>query len=342
MAKISPATMTAAIFAILIGLVGAYAVRQFLSQAEVVAEQQEPEEQKPPEMVYVPVAARDMQIGQKVTINDIVIRKIIKAEFGDSEFVGQQFMTATDQITGRQLQSDLTTGSVFKPDSFFPDGMGPGITRLLQPGQRAVTVPIRNIGAVEGFAAPGTQVDVMFRSEPAEEMPETTLTLLEYVEVLAIDRIALPGQVAGAGMSGPATVTLAVSPPQAKALKAVEGRGELSLALRHPDDDGSIVSIGLNSSDHLTLNQLIGGPPPKRETTMEIFNAGQRQVMTFVDRSPRRSLNPGLIRTPVGPGNIVRDQPADTDSTVSQVDPESVSVAATATVADDKTQAVTP
>lgn len=305
MAKISPATMTAAIFAILIGLLGAYAVRQFLSQSEVVAQAEEPP--PPPAMVYIPVAARDMALGQMIALTDIIVRKIPQAEFGASEFVGKQFMRATDQIIGQQLQEPLDAGSVFHPRQFYPEGMGPGIERLLKPGLRAVTVPIKNIGAVEGFASSGTLVDVMFRSQAAEEVPETTLTLLEHVEVLAIDRNVLPGQVTGAGISGPATVTLAVSPAQAKALKAVESRGELSLALRHPDDVGSTVSMGLGSSDHITLNQLIGGPPAKRTTTMEVYKGGQREVLTFTQQSRPRGLDPGLIRTPVGTENIVQD-----------------------------------
>lgn len=337
MAKLSPATMTAAIFAVLIGLAGAYTVRQVLSQPEAVAE--EAPEPAPPEMVFVPVAARDMPIGREITMNDIMIRKIPKDEFGDSEFVGKEFMKTPEQIKGQQLQVELDAGSVFHPSQFFPDGMGPGIAEMLRPGLRAVTVPIHNIGAVEGFAAPGTKVDVMFRSQALGEQPETTLTLLELVEVLAIDRNVLPGQVVGAGTSGPATVTLSVSPPQAKALKAVEGRGELSLALRHPDDNGSIVSTGIESSDHLTLNQLIGGPPPRRTTTMEIYNGGQRQTLTFVDRSRSRADQPGLIRTPVGTQNIVLEKD-DSGNTVSQRSPSSdpVKVAATATsgsAADD-------
>ena len=53
MARISPGTMTAAIFAILVGLAGAYGVRQYLKPADIpkvetVAEEQAPESMRPP------------------------------------------------------------------------------------------------------------------------------------------------------------------------------------------------------------------------------------------------------------------------------------------------------
>jgi Flp pilus assembly protein CpaB len=143
-------------------------------------------------------------------------------------------MRNAGQILGRTLKMGLRKGEAFFPEFLYAEGYGPGISDRLQAGYRAVTVPIQNVGAVQGFARPGTWVDVIFRSEEAQKRPEMTLTLLERVEVLAIEASLLPNRQVNLDSSG--TVTLAVTPHQAKMLKVVEGRGELSLALRHADD----------------------------------------------------------------------------------------------------------
>lgn len=302
MSRISPATMTAFIFAILVGLAGAYSVRMYLSNVEPVVQQEEP---PAPEMIFIPVAAREMKLGQSVSISDIIVQQFTPEEFKKSIYADRLFMTDTNQISGRQLQKDVKKGEEFAPDTFFADGMGPSVTSLLKPGFRAVTIPIRNVGAVEGFASPSAMVDVLFRSTPSGERPEVTLTLLEKVEVLAVDRNVLPGQMPGLGSGRPATVTLAVTPEQAKALKAVEDRGELSLTLRHPEDIDSVVSAGLKSDDKVTMDQIIGTPPKRRTASIEIYYGGARQEYTFNNTVKETRNDPDSIKTPIRPETSV-------------------------------------
>ena len=240
MARISPGTMTAAIFAVLIGLAGAYSVRQYLRQAPAV-ETVEEESDARPDMIHVPTTARELIAGKSLSINDIVVHSMTREEFGKSKYAGILFMPATEQIVGRTLRNPLTKNAVFQPTDFYADGEGPGVAELLKPGMRAVTVAIENVGAVEGFARPGSQVDVIYRADEHEETPEVTMTLLENVEVLAVGTKAVPGQTVNLGADADNennSVTLAVTPHQAKALKVVEGHGELTLVLRRPDEGG--------------------------------------------------------------------------------------------------------
>jgi Flp pilus assembly protein CpaB len=262
--------MTAAIFAILIGLGGAFAVRQYINKPEPVAAPT-----RAPNMVVVPVAIRDLVAGQKLTINDIMVQRMAPEEFRKSQFAAKSFMSNTDQIAGRTLRLSLAKGNVFDPTLFYPDGMGPGVADSLRPGFRAVSVPINDIGSVAGFARPGSVVDVIFRSQPRDGRPEMTMTLLERVEVLAMDEVVLHGARSeqATRVDVPAKVTLAVTPAQAKALKVVEGRGEISLALRNPEEgDDELISLNLKrASTRVTLDQLLG--PSKRGTQMEIYRA---------------------------------------------------------------------
>ncbi len=303
MARISPGTMTAAIFAILIGLGGAYAVRQYLHQPPAV---EAPAQAAREARVYVPVAAADFTVGRQMTINDIVIMSYTPQEIAKSPYAGKVFMRDPQQIVERQLRIDVEKGHAFEASDFFAKGMGPGVAELLQRGLRAVAVPIDNTGSVAGFARPGTIVDVLFRSTPYKNYPEMTMTLLEGVEVLAVNDEAVPNSVVNSGRAGgsSAMVTLAVAPDQAKALKVVEGRGELTLILRSPDDVGSMVS--LESRKKLTIDQLLGLPFVTRVSKMDVWHGGNRQTLEFEEEVfVDDNAGGGYISTPVAGDNAV-------------------------------------
>lgn len=297
MARISPGTMTAAIFAILVGLAGAYAVRQYLKEAPVV--EQVAQE---PESFYVPTASTDLIAGRQLSVNDITLLRMTWEQLQDSPFANQPFMRDPHQISGRILRGDITKGEAFLTTDLYPEGMGPGIAELLKPGQRAVTVAIENVGAVEGYARPGTIVDVLFRSAPDTSRPEITITLLEAVDVLAVGKMSVPGHDVGMPGGGQetqkTTVTLGVTPEQAKALKVVEGRGEMTLALRASDDVGQVISIG-HQSRKMTLHQLLG-LPDKVTKSMELYKGGQKEIVTF-EQPVDVSNDPlgGFISTPI-------------------------------------------
>jgi len=332
MSKGNSGSLTVVIFALLIGLGGAYVVRQQMNRPQgappmpVVSA---------PNMIYVPVAAVELQKGHTLTLGDIAILSFTPEQLAKSAYAGKVFMRDTAQIIGRTLQVDAAKGVTFIPDLLYPEGMGPGIADRLQPGYRAVTVSIADIGAVFGFARPGSMVDVLFRAKAGEDRPEQTLTLLERIQVLAINANMLPDSKIDLKETG--TVTLSVTPSQAKVLKVVEGRGELSLALRNPKDnfqyapidlsnfnaqvsyrDGALVRHAANidtkadveTMDHLlvdgaervTLNDLLGIPHPKPKREMEVYRAGQKEVLAFeIDNESDLQLldRGGRIRVPI-------------------------------------------
>jgi Flp pilus assembly protein CpaB len=157
----------------------------------------------------------------------------------------------------------------------YPEGMGPDISDRLKPGLRAVTVGVEGTGIVGGLARPGALADVLFRvtADQKSDIPEKTITLLEKVQVLAVGGNTVMGK---ANASDPKTVTLAVNPAQANALKVAEGRGLFSLSLRSETDDTLAQGTALPS----TLENVLS-LEPKVSFTTEIYRAGMIQKMTF-------------------------------------------------------------
>ncbi len=273
MNKLSPGTLLLGIFAVLFGLVGAYAVKQHLQQ-----EKPEPVETAAVVRLAVPMAAADLAEGRTITAGDIVLVRMTREEI-EKRGLPQGFMANSNQIVGRTLREPVKRNETFVTTTFYPEGVGPSVASRLKPGYRAVTISLESNTASAGLVTPGAIVDVIFRltANEREALPETTVTLLEMVEVLAMDQETFAGARARSGAaSRGATVSLAVTPEQAAALKVTEGHGSLALALRSPDDDGIA-----SSSTPATLASVLGLPAPEKPFATEVYRRGRLSTTLF-------------------------------------------------------------
>lgn len=273
MSRISPATMIVLIFAVLFGLVGAYAVRRFTAKPPVAVAPPPPA----PSRQVIPISASGLKAGRKITMGDIALLRLTPDELAKSKYAGSSFMSSTQQIVGRVLKEDVERGGTFRPELLYPEGTGPSLSERLQPGFRAVTISVTGSGNLTGLADSGSFVDVLFRTkeDPSRDYPETTVALIEAVEVLALNDNTNPGS---RGPADARTVTLAVNAQQAAALKIAEGRGEFSLALRNPQDGNFVSHEGPS-----TLEGLLKLPPrvKYRAKTIEIYRGGAKSNNTF-------------------------------------------------------------
>ncbi|MCR9119427.1 MAG: Flp pilus assembly protein CpaB [bacterium] len=282
MSRISPGTLLLAIVAVLFGLLGAYIVKQNLTEQSPVAGGASAQ------TVNVPRVGNDLKAGRQVALGDIVIEQMTYQQMREAG-INEAFMGNTKQIIGRVLREDMKKGATFDITKFYPEGTGPNVADMLEPGQRAVTVPVEVRSAVAGFARPGTWVDLIFRSDAgddAEARPETTITLLNKVRVLAFNEQTFEGAKDRSGNAGDkeASVTLAVDAFEAASLRIVDGRGTLSLALRHPDDIAGAVPANLAPR---TLEELMKIPPPNKHQ-IEVYRGNNLSNVEF-DKGDRTS-----------------------------------------------------
>jgi pilus assembly protein CpaB len=288
MARINTGTMTVGIFAVLFGLIGAYALRAALTQDT-------PPPKEGPKTVDVPLANNELPAGRKITLGDMSLTPMTSEQMIARKYPLDTLMINTSQIIGRILKHPVKQGEAFLTTNLYPEGTGPDLSEKLKPGMRAFTIPIDDMAAVGAAAAVGSIVDVVFRTTPRvadkinrkPEIPQATVTLVEGAEVIAVGRNAAlqrDNSVVDVRQmnrqqdsNALKSVTLAVSPEQANMLRTAMGRGELYLTLRNPNETGhSAISM-------MTLETLLGLRPLPPPTTIDIYRGTGRQSLTFDD-----------------------------------------------------------
>jgi pilus assembly protein CpaB len=134
-----------------------------------------------------------------------------------------------------------------------PGGGGASfVSSIIKPGMRAYTIHTKGpSSSVAGFVRPGDRVDVLLTLRGGtndETGGGSTTTLLQAVEILAIDQIldsnadTLKMFEMWAKGDRFTSVTLQVSPEQASLLFLGQSNGELSLALRNADDTAQVTT----------------------------------------------------------------------------------------------------
>lgn len=125
-----------------------------------------------------------------------------------------------------------------------------GLSAVITPGKRALTVKVNEVMGVAGFALPGSLVDVMVHTQTDADRHARDSSLskivLERILVLAVaqdaGREATAPRVTGA-------VTLEVTPEEAERLDLARSVGTLSLVLRNPADAAPAQTPGARKPD---------------------------------------------------------------------------------------------
>lgn len=299
--RMNAGTLMLGVVSVMFGLLGAYVVRKELHRTGPISPVATP---KSAELQTVPVAGVPLEAGRMVSKGDIVILKMSPQQMRDQNISGN-FMPNVNQIIGRVLKREIREGSPFDTPDFYPEGTGPSVADRLKKGYRAVTVNVSQDSAVAGFAVPGSMVDVLFRAESAkdddnrETLPEVTVTLIEAAQVLAFNRdtaqvVRVNGDNSNSSAQS-ASVTLAVTPAQAAALRVADGRGLMSLALRHQDD----LEPGIGVLPPRTLDDLLDRTNSRHK--MEIYRGRHMSQTSFKNNERLTPTEAPLLADPAPP-----------------------------------------
>ena len=188
------------------------------------------------ETIRIVVATADVARGGMLTSDVVRLRDCPK------ELAPEGVFLKIEDAVGRAVYSPLVKDEPVLDGKLAPKGAGSGLAALIPRGMRAFTIQTTNITAgVAGFILPGNKVDVLLTVSNQQGEDKTgggsTTTLLQNVEILAVDqRITAPAEnrVDTAELK---SVTLLVNPDQATKLDLGQTKGTLHLSLRNPEDE---------------------------------------------------------------------------------------------------------
>ncbi len=151
------------------------------------------------------------------------------------------------QVTGAVVRQSFLAGEPIVPGKIVRGGQGGYLSVTLEPGMRAVAIPVNAQTGVGGLILPGDRVDVlMTRKEGAGPevagSPPTVQPVLRNVQVMAVDQQVQAPKNAKSLVGG--SITLAVPAADVEVLLGAEGHGELNLALRSYADLGGETQRG--------------------------------------------------------------------------------------------------
>ena len=125
------------------------------------------------------VAKRDLQMGTRLQPDMLETVRWPKAA------LIQNPLTSLEQAQDRVIHMAVLRGEPLMASKLAPEGEKGGLSSVLSPGQRAITVKVNEIVGVAGFALPGNYVDVMVNTADEREQPISKI-VIERIQVLAV------------------------------------------------------------------------------------------------------------------------------------------------------------
>ncbi len=235
------------------------------------------------------VAAR--QLPAATTLEpQMLARRAVPERFLASDALGTDAAAAT---IGRRLNRALDGGEPITGSSLTAAGTVE-LSALVEPGLRALTIPVDESNAAAGLISPGDYVDLLLVTRPDAPGSEALVRpLLQAVRVVATGQQmqrqagagALEGDGSAVGVSY-ATVTLRLRPEDAERVLVAQRMGELSVLLRPAGDSEATPLHAIDGAN------LFGNPARRHSSPVSSpvqFIIGGRGAVVRSQAYPARS-----------------------------------------------------
>ena len=210
------------------------------------------------ETVSVVAARGDLLNFEVVTMELIEPREIDKRDYREGDHIlwpSVEGKTQKDydealnklraEVCGRTVIYAMHTGDLVIDDNLAHKQAGEGLGALVPKGKRAISIDLSksNFNVSGIFVRPGDLVDILATTAAKMNAPAETKTILECVEILAVDqRPVVPKNVQLLGSVEPQrdailrSVTVILEPAEVEKLESHKSNGTLTLSVRNPAD----------------------------------------------------------------------------------------------------------
>lgn len=256
---------------------------------------------EPPKSATVSVIVAASDINRGLTL---AAEHLKQCEW-PKELVPEGAVTNLADVLDRTVAIPLIEGDLLLEGKLAAKGAGRGMAAIIPAGMRAVTIQTPNIATgVAGFILPGNKVDVLLTMNNQGQADHTgggsTITLLQNVEILAVDQRTDVPQDNKVDTKELRSVTLMVTPTDAAKLDLGQNKGTLRLTLRNPADKSTelvdtVTLAGLNLNPSEIVSEPSSAPPVA--VAVEPPPVPQPKMSTKLIRT-LRGTRAGLIQFP--------------------------------------------
>jgi pilus assembly protein CpaB len=212
-----------------------YFLRGYMNAERMAAQQRtsRPVEEPVKPALQVLVARADIHTGQIIKPDDL--RWQVWPEGTLSPNYAVEGRRPLSDFVGAVARAPLSAGEPITEGRVVLPGSRGFMAAVLQPGMRAVSVPVTATSGISGFVFAGDKVDLILThivqlAASGERERQASETILRDIRVIAMDQRldSKPGEPAQVAK----TATLEVTPKQSEIILLAQEMGKLSLSLR--------------------------------------------------------------------------------------------------------------
>jgi pilus assembly protein CpaB len=194
------------------------------------------------------VAAEPLQPGQQLNASQVRWEKWPRSDIDSTYLTHEQVPNLETAMTGAVVRAPMVAGEPLTITKFVHADSAGFMAATLQPGMRAVSIPITTDSGAGGFILPNDRVDLI-GSEQISDTPRRfrAKVVMQDVRVLAMDQNFKQDKDQKVVLAK--TATLELTPQQARAVVKAQAAGPLSLSLRALGDNSKPAATAKNDAN---------------------------------------------------------------------------------------------
>jgi pilus assembly protein CpaB len=188
------------------------------------------------ETTEVLVASQPLQPGEKLTAELVHWQTWPKSDVDSSFITHDAAPNLETALAGTVVRAPVVQGEPLSNTKFIHGDAAGFMSASLQPGMRAVSIPITTESGAGGFVLPNDRVDLLL-SEQVSDTPRRfrVRVVLADIRVLAMDQTIKQDKDQKSVLAK--TVTLELTPAQSRTVVKAQATGPISLSLRALGDN---------------------------------------------------------------------------------------------------------
>jgi pilus assembly protein CpaB len=189
----------------------------------------------------VMVAASDLAVGKRLDKSNTRWQEWPKATLQPT-YITEENKELSEKVMGYLVRNHIAPGDPITVANLSSEKTG-YLSAMIDPNQRAVTIPLDNRSNISGKVLPGDYVDVIVAAQDKKTFVYVANTVVRKVKVLEINGNLDPNAVEDASKPKPLSITLQVTPKQAELLAAALREGTPVISLQSMDSKDVEVSL---------------------------------------------------------------------------------------------------